>query len=167
MNEHEQKEWLSARAEEVLRTVGLKTGQVLLDFGCGRGAYTLPAASIVGPAQVYAVDCDPGVLEELNRKSVDRSVCNLTLIQPTKVNLSVAKHSVDMVLLFDVLHMVDDIPALLAELTRVIKPDGHLCVYPMHLERSALEKDMEQAGFALKSEHYEGSILLFGQTGKE
>lgn len=39
---------LESQALEVLRNVGINRGQLVLDFGCGSGTYTIPAAKIVG-----------------------------------------------------------------------------------------------------------------------
>ena len=50
---------LELRALEVLRRIGIKKGQTVLDFGCGYGAYTIPVAEIVGEqGRVYALDKD-------------------------------------------------------------------------------------------------------------
>ena len=34
-------------AMELLKAVGIKKGQTVLDFGCGEGNYTIPAAKLV------------------------------------------------------------------------------------------------------------------------
>jgi cyclopropane fatty-acyl-phospholipid synthase-like methyltransferase len=36
------------RCKEILEKVGVKEGQIILDFGCGSGNYTIPAAKIIG-----------------------------------------------------------------------------------------------------------------------
>jgi cyclopropane fatty-acyl-phospholipid synthase-like methyltransferase len=39
----------------LLKKVGIWPGDLVLDFGCGRGCYTIPAAGIVGKrGVVYA-----------------------------------------------------------------------------------------------------------------
>ena len=53
----EQGNGLESRGLEVLRRIGIKRGQTVLDFGCGYGAYTIPVAEIVGEqGRVYALD---------------------------------------------------------------------------------------------------------------
>ena len=48
---------------QLLKDVGIKAGQVVLDFGCGSGTYTVPAARTVGDkGKVYALDKDSKVL---------------------------------------------------------------------------------------------------------
>ena len=42
------KKWMEGEGERVLKQVGIKTGQIILDFGCGSGNYSLPIAKIIG-----------------------------------------------------------------------------------------------------------------------
>lgn len=37
----------------VLSELGVKAGQVILDFGCGSGTYTIPAAKLVGEGEEF------------------------------------------------------------------------------------------------------------------
>ncbi len=40
-----------------LAEIGMQKGQMVLDFGCGSGDYTIPAAKVVGKSgTIYAVD---------------------------------------------------------------------------------------------------------------
>jgi ubiquinone/menaquinone biosynthesis C-methylase UbiE len=53
------KEWLKEKGEVFLKNIGIKEGQVILDFGCNVGHYTIAAAKIVGKqGRVYAVDLE-------------------------------------------------------------------------------------------------------------
>jgi precorrin-6B methylase 2 len=54
---------LEARVLELLQQVGIRTGQAVLDFGCGYGTYTIPVAEIVDrQGKVYALDKDVELL---------------------------------------------------------------------------------------------------------
>ncbi|OYR78679.1 SAM-dependent methyltransferase, partial [Halorubrum sp. E3] len=48
-----------------LRELGVEAGQSVAEVGCGSGYFALPAARIVEPAPVYAVDLDEALLDEL------------------------------------------------------------------------------------------------------
>ena len=48
MTEQQFKAWLEANAHSVLERVGIAKGHTVLDYGCGTGVYTIPAARIVG-----------------------------------------------------------------------------------------------------------------------
>jgi ubiquinone/menaquinone biosynthesis C-methylase UbiE len=50
----------SISPDELLLRSGLSDGMTVVDYGCGPGFFTLPAANVVGPQDlVYAVDIEP------------------------------------------------------------------------------------------------------------
>jgi len=62
--------WSSEQIEVVLRDFGVHQGQTVLDFGCGEGTYTIPAARIVGKhGTVYALDQAESRLDTLRAKA--------------------------------------------------------------------------------------------------
>ena len=69
---------LESRAIEVLERIGIRRGQTVLDFGCGCGTYTIPAAKIVGEqGRVYALDKDKEALDELMQKAESAGLRNI------------------------------------------------------------------------------------------
>ncbi|RKY02674.1 hypothetical protein DRP77_07505, partial [Candidatus Poribacteria bacterium] len=92
--------------EGILREIGVSEGQTVLDFGCGSGNYTLPCARIVGEeGRVYAIDKDERVLNKLARRAKALGLENIRTIKAfvsSKIPLETG--SVDVVLLFDVIH---------------------------------------------------------------
>ena len=51
------KEWLNGEGEVFLEDIDIKKGDVVLDFGCGTGYYTIPAVKMVKKeGKVYAMD---------------------------------------------------------------------------------------------------------------
>jgi len=155
---------LERRVLELLKSIGIKAGQVVLDFGCGSGTYTIPVAKIVGDkGKVYALDKDSEVLNESMHKAGSAGLKNITRIDTSgeyKVNL--ADNSVDVVLLFDVLHPyyfpeVDDRRKVLDEVHRISKAKARILVYPKHMESEA-KNEIENANFCLESE-YSGTFI--------
>lgn len=64
------KYWLSRNASDALVDMGVGTGQVVLDFGCGSGTYTIPAAKFVGEhGKVYALGLDLKALDKMEEKA--------------------------------------------------------------------------------------------------
>lgn len=60
--------WLIKDGEEFLKFIGIKKGQIMLDFGCGEGYYTIPASKAVGEkGEIYALDKDKAALNKLVR----------------------------------------------------------------------------------------------------
>ena len=73
--------WLDKEGEEALRKIGVRRGQTVLDFGCGRGNYAIPAAGIVGEeGRVYALDKNQRALDELMRRAENERLRNVTRV---------------------------------------------------------------------------------------
>jgi len=149
---------------QLLEDVGLKAGQVVLDFGCGSGTYTVPAARIVGDkGKVYALDKDSKVLNELMQKAGSAELNNVERIKTHgELEIELADGSVDVALLFDVLHSyyfcrVEDRRKLLDEVYRVCKAEALVLVYPKHMELTARD-EIQKAKFHLKAE-YSGTLV--------
>lgn len=108
----------------LLAAAGVRTGMTLLDFGCGPGRYTIPAARIVGPAgRVYAVDLHPLARAGVGRRARRRGLSNIETLA-TDSALPLPDASVDFVLLYDTLHDVDRREAVVGELLRVLRAGG-------------------------------------------
>ena len=157
-------EWLRSHVEEVLPEIGIKENQTILDFGCGAGLYTIPAAKLVGrKGKVYALDKDAralGTLKEIARKE---GLENMRTILSSDLKVSLEEESADVVLLYDVIHLIEDRARLFAEIYRILKLDGVVSIYPMHVEKDEVLTQMREIRFFLKTEEYEGNILNFGK----
>lgn len=165
---------------QLLKDVGIKAGQVVLDFGCGSGTYTVPAARIVGDkGKVYALDKHSEVLNKLMQRAQSVRLNNIERMDAHgEMEIDLADSSVDVVLLFDVLHSYyfprpEDRRKLLDEVHRICKTEALVLVYPKHMELTARE-EIEKASFCLKSEFQgtlvhdykdseQGRVLIFGK----
>jgi len=74
--------YIEERCREILKKVGVEEGQIILDFGCGGGNYTIPAAKIIGnEGKVYAVDEDGYKLKDLEEKAKSANLSNIEIIR--------------------------------------------------------------------------------------
>ena len=126
--------WLKEDGEKFLKDVGIRKGQVVLDFGCGVGHYTIPAAKVVGKkGKVYALDEDEGLLDELRKTAGSECVKNIEIVKaPGKLKIPIKDEFIDVVLLYDVLHYIEKRRKIIDEIHRVMKTDGLLSIYPKH-----------------------------------
>jgi len=176
---------LYAVADDVLAAVGIRAGQTCLDFGCGYGNYTIPLARRVGPTgEVLALDQDEEALGRLAERVRRAGVGNIRPLPASgKTALPLEDASVDVVLLYDVLHdhyfSAKRRAALFKELDRVTRAGGRLSVFPRHMTDRQIEREVvakaTRLGFAKVREYFgsvvhdnaitEGRILTFRRTG--
>jgi ubiquinone/menaquinone biosynthesis C-methylase UbiE len=83
-----------------LSTAGLKSGQNVLEVGCGPRFFTIPAAKIVGDGgHVYALDINPLAVEHVRRK-IERQHLKNEVKCPDASETGLLDESVDVAFLF-------------------------------------------------------------------
>ena len=119
-------------AEDFIRDAGIQPGMRVLEIGCGSGAFTTFVARAVGPTgKVEALDIQPAMLAQLERKlsqPVFQDIQNITTHQASAYQLPFAEGELDLVYLITVLPEIPDQGQALAEIYRVLKPEGILAV---------------------------------------
>jgi ubiquinone/menaquinone biosynthesis C-methylase UbiE len=171
--------WMEEAGRKFLKDIGIRRGQNVLDFGCGSGNYTIPAAMIVGKGGlVYALDKDKRTLDELIRKAELRGLKNIIRLDTSKDSgIALANESVDVVLLCDVLHhyyfpRAEDRSRLLREVYRILKPNALLSLCPKHLQSymepklEDVEREIQEASFYLECE-YSGTLIVHDNNLEE
>jgi ubiquinone/menaquinone biosynthesis C-methylase UbiE len=119
--------------KRVLEEAGIEPGFQVLDFGCGPGGYVRAAAELVGKGgKVYALDMKPLAIEMVEGIVSREHLQNVeTILSDCRTGLP--DESMDVVLLYDILHMLSEPDAVLQELRRVLKAEGVLSVSDHHL----------------------------------
>jgi protein-L-isoaspartate O-methyltransferase len=121
------------KPERTLREMELKKGQTILDYGCGIGSFSIPAAKLVGDGGiVYALDIHPLAIRAVEKEIKKKRISNIKRILSAQ-ETGLPDGSVDVVLLYDVFQMISDKAKLLEELHRVLKSDGFLFATAEHL----------------------------------
>ena len=166
------KEWLNRESEVFLEDIGIKKGDVVLDFGCGDGHYTIPAAKVVSKeGKVYTMDKDIESIHKLMGIAKTKGLKNIiplhTKSEESKINLE--NESIDVVLLYDVIHLVgknntstvDDRKKLYKDVYRITRKNALISVYPSHLtthtdvtSKEEIKKEIEGTGFSFEKEIY-------------
>jgi ubiquinone/menaquinone biosynthesis C-methylase UbiE len=136
----------------ILEEVGIKTCDHVLDYGCGPGGYMLPVIKLIGDiGMLYALDINPLAIETVQRLASNKRITNVkTILSDCDTGLPPA--SIDVVLLYDILHHLDNRDKVLKELHRVLKAEGNLSVSDHHLEQDEIISRITKGGlFKLKS----------------
>ncbi len=134
----------------------VKEGQYFLDFGCGTGDFTVPAARIVGnKGKVIALDCNPKQLEIVTKKTRKAGLTNVdTILSERQAHLT--DESVDIIWMCDVLHEIRAKREVLEEAYRLLKKRGTLIIYD-----SLKEKLIKYTSGLFSLEKQDGKLLKF------
>jgi ubiquinone/menaquinone biosynthesis C-methylase UbiE len=127
--------WINHEGLTYLKELGIKKGQIIVDFGCNDGHYTIPAARVVGPqGKVYAIDREQPVIDQLLKTAQTEDLGNIIPITSGKPLINLPATTVDAVLIYDVLHYLNKVERknLYQSANTVLKADGILSVFPKH-----------------------------------
>lgn len=129
--------WLQPPDQLIARS-GIKPGMIVMDLGCGSGAFAPSVARAVGESgKVYAVDIQPAMLKQLERKlsrAENRNIRNIELKQAGAYDLPFADGSLDLVYMVTVLQEVPDRGRALRETKRILKTGGILALTEILLD---------------------------------
>lgn len=117
------------RQAEILAALELREGLAVADVGAGTGLFTLALAERVGPeGKVYAVDVQAYFLDHIGQKARKAELHNVTLVRADQASAKLPEGSVDLVLMCDSYHHVEQPAAYLASLKAALRPGGRLVV---------------------------------------
>ena len=144
-----------------LNKLDIEEGQKILDYGCGIGSFTFPAAKSVGEkGKVYALDRQPAAVKKVQEKAQIGGVGNIDAILSDR-DTGLPDGSVDVILLYGVLPEIAGKESLLRELYRVLKPSGYLSTrFCFRMKRERVLEIMEETNlFSLREQR--GHMLNF------
>jgi SAM-dependent methyltransferase len=129
----------------------LADADVVLDFGCGSGEYSLELAGHID--RIHGIDTSGQMIELANQKAVQRQGANASFAAVDEFDASIAGIGITKVVAFNVLHLVAEPAASLARLHELLKPGGLLisatpCLDEWALLPRLLVKLMQKVGIA-------------------
>lgn len=109
--------------------MAVKTGESVLDFGCGTGTLCLMIRHAVPGCTVTGIDIDPAILAIARRKAEDEDA-GIAFVLYDCLRLPFPENSFDAVVSTFVVHHLpkEDKPRLFREIFRIGKPGGGLFV---------------------------------------
>ncbi len=116
---------------QTLAACNIQSSNTIADFGAGSGFVSQAAARLVPQGQVFAIEINRDVMTRVSRDAIDRHLGNLHALWgdiEAKEGTKLANDSVDMVLCFNILFLLDDKAAALKEAFRVLKSGGKIVV---------------------------------------
>jgi ubiquinone/menaquinone biosynthesis C-methylase UbiE len=146
-----------------LEIINVGVGATVADIGAGSGYFTERLSKLVGPTgKVYANDIQRGMLDLLQHR-IDRvGLKNVTLVLGEPADPKLPAAAIDMALMVDVYHELNDPQTMLANIRKALKPDGRLVlleykgedpsvpILPLHKMTVAQAKlELEHEGYKL------------------
>lgn len=122
------------------------------DFGCGTGVLSVAIARWA--RRVWAIDQNADALEQARERAGREGLENIRFLREDLHRLSLASGSLDLVVISQSLHHVEEPQSVLSESARLLKPGGRLVLLELmpHEERWVLERlGHRHLGFAPES----------------
>jgi ubiquinone/menaquinone biosynthesis C-methylase UbiE len=154
------------KPEQLVAALGLRPGQCVADLGAGTGYFSRLLSTAVGPTgTVLAVDPEPNLVAYLRDRAEREGAANLTPVLASLDNPRLPAGLVDLVLIVDTYHHIDDRIAYLRRLQRALQPSGRVAVVDWQkrplpvgpemehkLAREQVMDEMTAAGYRLAEE---------------
>ena len=117
------------RPDDVIRVLAIEPGTRVADLGAGEGYFVAHLSAAVGPeGRVYAVEVEDEALAELERFVAEQDLANVDVVRGTYADPGLPDGAVDLVLLVNTYHHIEDREAYFAGLRGDLAPAGRVAV---------------------------------------
>ena len=123
-DKEEKKDELTYRKLIEIAKKYLKVSDIVLDFGCGTGLICNEIADSVN--MVYAIDISSKMIDIAKNKAANRKIQNINYIYTTIFDERFKEDSFDVILVFNVLHLLDDSQKVIQRIYELLKPEGYI-----------------------------------------
>jgi ubiquinone/menaquinone biosynthesis C-methylase UbiE len=150
----------------IVQALQLQPGMCVADLGAGTGYFSRYLSAAVGESgTVLAVDTEPNLVVHLRERAEKEQTANVVPILASVDNPRMVSGAVDVVLIVDTFHHIDDRLSYFRRLKRFLKPAGRVAIVdfkkeplpvgppPEHkLAREQVIEEMHTAGYELVAE---------------
>lgn len=143
--------WETGECKALMQKIGVNKNDCVVDFGCGYGHYSIGSAlALEQSGAVFAIDCDGKALKWINEKKKMFAINNIKTRHTNGASiLDFLDSSVDVILLYDVLHIQEKeskqslAASLYKEAYRVLKRGGILSTlnFPGDIKKMIVEAE--------------------------
>jgi arsenite methyltransferase len=107
----------------------IRAGDHVLDIGCGAGVDTLIAGMMIGSTgKAIGIDMVPEMIERARQNLARTTLQNVEFHESSAERLSFPDQTFDVAISNGAINLIPDKPKALAEIFRVLKPNGQLMV---------------------------------------
>ena len=119
--------WMDVNA--IFDEAGIEKGSFVADIGCHEGYLSIHLANRVGAkGQIFAVDVREDRLEVLEDNLKDRKLNNVTVIHGDYDNPKLPVNALDVVIIMDTYHEMDDYMTILDHVHKSLKSGGKILI---------------------------------------
>ena len=139
--------YLIKPAEKYIATFGIKTGDTVVDYGCGPGAFIKSASLLAGETgTVFAVDLHEMAISSVNELIRKKNLKNVRPVLANGYSVDIPDNTADLVYAIDMFHMVKESDIFLNEICRITKNRGTLLIEDGHQPRTLTIEKIKRAG---------------------
>ena len=120
--DQEQHTQLSENKDFITTLKYLNIDDTVLDYGCATGIISNAIADKV--KEIHAIDISSKMIEIAKIKARERNIENIHYTQGTIFDERYQKESFNVILAFRILHMLEDIQAVMRRINELLKPGG-------------------------------------------
>lgn len=126
--------------------VEIKPGYHVLDFGCGPATFTKMMAEKIGNSgKLYALDIHPFAIKTVKKLAEKNKLSNVNTIL-SNCDTSISPESLDLVIIFDVFHILNNQNDVIKEIHRVLKRNGIMSFSDHHMKEEEILKKLSENG---------------------
>jgi 2-polyprenyl-3-methyl-5-hydroxy-6-metoxy-1,4-benzoquinol methylase len=100
----------------------LNAGDIVLDYGCATGTAAIEIAGNV--QEVHGIDISAKMIEAAKRKAAELKIGNIDFAQATIFDERNKRESFDVILAFNILHLVEDPQKTVQRINELLKAGG-------------------------------------------
>lgn len=154
-------EW--QKPHEVIEALKLAPDAIVADIGAGTGYFAVRFAHMIPKGKVYATDIEPEMVQYLVMRAKREGLPNLISVQGKPEDAALPE-AVDLAMLVDVYHHIDDRGAYFGKLARSFRPGGRLAIIDFTMDSDIgppprariapgqVKRELAEAGYALAEE---------------
>ncbi len=154
--------WMNV--SKIFDMAGIEKGNKVADIGCHEGYLSFHLSKRVGESgKVFAVDVEEYRLDRLKEYAKERKVQNIEVILGDYDNPKLTKGSVDVVIVMDTYHEMDDYMEILGHIKKALKPNGRILILEKLKKQKRGKSREEQArGHTLSSKYVKEELKEAG-----
>lgn len=158
----ERDSWMNVT--KIFELVEIEEGDLVADVGCHEGYLSFHLSKRVGEkGKVFAVDVEEYRLDNLKEYMQERKVDNIEVILGDYDNPKLPNGSLDVVIVMDTYHEIDDYMEVLGHIKKALKPNGRILILEKLKEDKRGKSREEQArGHTLSSKYVKQELKEAG-----